>query len=72
MGPADLLRIMSYVVLAVGIALMAYLISQGYFFPGVGALIGGTFLFALGLAVSMIAENAQARAQRAARPKLKL
>ena len=63
---------MSYVILAVGIGLMAYLISQGYFFVGIGALIGGTFLFSLGLAVAFLAENAQVKARKTTRPKLNL
>lgn len=63
---------MSYVILVVGIGVMAYLISQGYFFPGVGALIGGTFLFSLGLTISTMAENTPIKTQRTPRPKLKL
>ena len=71
-GPADVLMVMSYVVLAVGIASMAFLIANGRFLVGVLALLAGVFFFALGLTVATMAQNAPSRTTREQRAKLKL
>lgn len=73
-GPADVLMVMSYVVLAMGIGSMAFLIANGNFIVGVLSLLGGVFFFALGLTIATMAQNQQ-QARRPAsntRPKLKL
>ncbi len=64
--------VMSYVVLALGIGAMAFLIATGYFIFGVLALLGGVFFFALGLTIATMAQNTAARTARQVRNKLKL
>ena len=71
-GPADVLRVMAYVLLVLGIVGMAYLIANGWFLLGVVTMIIAVFLFALGLTVAMMADNATTRPQPKTRPKLKL
>ena len=71
-GPADVLMVMSYVVLVGGIAGMAFLIANGYFLLGIVVLLAGVFFFALGLTLATMAHNTPVRAPRKTREKLKL
>lgn len=71
-GPADVLRVMSYVILGGGIAAMSFLIANGRILLGLAALLIGIFFFALGLTVATMAESATAKPQQQKRPKLKL
>jgi hypothetical protein len=71
-GPADVLRVMSYVILTLGIVGMAFLIANGRFLLGGLGLLIGVFFFALGLTVATMADNTPTRAQQRQRPKLKI
>lgn len=71
-GPADVLRVMSYVILAGGIVAMSFLIANGHVLFGLAGLLIGIFFFALGLTVATMADGATARPQQRKRPKLKL
>lgn len=64
--------VMSYVMLAAGIGSMAFLIANGSFIAGVLALLVGVFVFALGLTVATMVQNAPTRPTRQQKPKLKL
>ncbi len=63
---------MSFVMLAAGIAAMALLIANGRLLFGLACLLFGVFFFALGLTVATMADNTPTKAERQARPKLKL